>query len=432
MKTILVVLTFFFASTPLEAQKSNSQKGNVIFLHPDGTSVAAWNAVRIFFNGPDSSINWDKLSNIGIYLGHLTNSLSATSNGGATVHAYGIKVSTKAYGQDNGAALTARSGKKMSIMKEAMSAGIKTGIINSGSITEPGTGVFVASESNRSNGESISEQIINSGTDIILCGGEDWLLPKDSKGFHSINGRRTDGKNLIEKAKELGYTIVYTRDQLISAVPSSNKILGVFAAEHTFNDKTEEELEKNATPLFSPTAPSLAEMTKAAIEILSRNNSQFFLVIEEEGTDNFAGKNNAIGMFTSLKRADDALGFILEFMKKNKNTLAITCSDSEAGGMELIGFTEEQLNPNEPIPLTAPNGSIYDGIKGNRSLPFVSAPDKYGNRLPFVVSWSTTDDASGSVVVRASGLNADMVKGSIDNTGIYKIMYKTLFGKTLK
>lgn len=410
---------------------SDYNKGNVIFIHPDGTSLAVWNAVRILYAGPDSKINWDNLPNVGIYLGHLTNSLTATSNGGGTVHSYGVKVGVAAYGQDdNNQIPTARSGKKLSIIQEAMQSGIKTGLVNSGSIIEPGTGAFVASVNERKEDEEIARQTILSGVDVIMYGGEEWLLPKGVRGFH-CEGKRKDGLNLIEEAKKLGYTIVYNRVQLFNINSDVNKLLGIFSEGHTFNDKTEEDQLKENLENYKLGTPSLAEMTEAAIKILSKNNQQYILIVEEEGTDNFGNKNNAKGMLESLKRADDALGVAMNFITSNPNTLLITCSDSEAGGMEVVSYTKDYFPFDKPIPKFAPNGAPYDGLNGSESFPFRSAPDKFGRTFPFVISWSTTDDVCGSVLVRAAGLNSEYVRGTIDNTDIYKFMYLTLFGKML-
>lgn len=431
---IIILICCLIPAQEIKAQPSSGfQKGNVIFIHPDGTSLAAWNAARMLYVGPHNKLNWDNLPNIGVYLGHLTNSLTATSNGGGTIHAYGVKVGVAAYGMDDNHQIpTARSGKRMSIIHEAMESGIKTGLVNSGSIIEPGTGAFVASVNARKEDQEIARQTILSGVDVIMYGGEEWLLPKGVKGFYCSEGKRTDGLNLIDEAKKLGYKIIYTREQLKNISPDANKLLGIFAEGHTFNDKTEEEQAKLNLENFKPEAPTLAEMTEAAIKILSGNNQQFILVIEEEGTDNFGNKNNAKGMLEALKRADDALGVAMNFINSNPNTLLITCSDSEAGGMEAISYTEDYFPFDKPLPKLAPNGAPYDGINGSESFPFRSAPDKSGRTFPFVIGWSTTDDVCGSVLVRAAGLNSEFVRGSIDNTDIYKFMYLTLFGRLLK
>ncbi len=82
----------------------------------------------------------------------------------------------------------------------------------------------------------------------------------------------------------------------------------------------------------------------------------FFLIVEEEGTDNFGNANNANGYFEALKRADDAIGVALDFHSKNPNTLIITAADSEAGGMEIYGFLDKYMMRNKPLPERANNG----------------------------------------------------------------------------
>jgi alkaline phosphatase len=173
-------------------------------------------------------------------------------------------------------------------------------------------------------------------------------------------------------------------------------------------------------------------MTEAAIKFLSAKQGNFFLVVEEEGTDNFGNANNANGYFDALKRADDAIGVALEFYSKNPNTLIITASDSEAGGMEIYGFLEKYMPRDKPLPERADNGAPLDGINGTGSKPFLTAKDKNGNQFQFAVAWSTNDDVFGSVIAKAEGLNSELMKGKIDNTEIYRIMYATLFGKILE
>lgn len=406
---------------------SQTQTGNVIFIHPDGTGLADWNALRMLTVGPDGDLNWDMLSNIGLYQGHIRNRATASSNAGATIHAYGVKADVADFGMIDNKIPVSRSGKRMSIMQEAMKKGIYTGVINSGSIEEPGSAVFVASNVRRGNYTEIAKDVIQSGTDLIFSGGEDFLIPEGTKGRHSIEGKRTDGLNLIEWAEQNEYTVVYTREELFKASYDEKKILGVFAARSTFNDKTEEDLIAAGRPNFYPQAPTVDEMTRFALEFLSRKG-QFFLVVEEEGTDNLGNKNNANGKLEALLYADRAIGEVLKFMDKQPNTLLVTASDSEAGGLEVSGYEVAKLDPNEPLPPTDRNGAPMDGREGTGTLPFMTAPDKYGNSFPFGIVWSCFGDVTGSVVARAHGLNSERMKGKIDNTDIYRFMYLTLFG----
>ena len=90
--TLYLILTF------LTTTFSQVKTGNVIFIHPDGTGLADWNALRILTVGPDNEIKWDKLSNIGLYQGHIRNRATSSSNAGATIHAYGVKADVADFG----------------------------------------------------------------------------------------------------------------------------------------------------------------------------------------------------------------------------------------------------------------------------------------------------------------------------------------------
>jgi len=399
--------------------------GNVIFIHPDGAGVAPWQAARMISKGPDGELAWDRLPAIAIYRGHLKDNLTSTSNGGATVHAYGVKVPAAAFGTGDSADAppVSAGGEPISLMQEARKAGIRTGLINSGSIIEPGTACFVASVKARSDYEEITRAVLESGVDVILSGGEQWMLPEGTTGRHGKPGKRKDGTDLIREAREKGYAVVYTREELRAVPPATGKLLGVFAADHTFNDQTEEFLAGAGLPLYGPSAPDVGEMTAKALELFG--NEKFFLVVEEEGTDNFGNYNNAPGMLAALLRADEAFRESLAFLENHPGTLLITAADSEAGGMDIIGL---KAGSKDELALTKngrdPNGAPYDGLEGR---PFESAPDRFGVRHPFVVTWASRNDTSGGIVIRAAGAGSEGIRGTMDNTDIYKTMRAALF-----
>lgn len=410
--------------------KLQYQTGSVIFIHPDGSGANMWGAMRLVKVGPDGKTNWDKLDQMGLYRSHQLNATNSSSEAGATVHAYGVKVPYKTYGIHPERPIKSLSGKDFSIMTEAKNAGMAIALINSGHLCEPGTGVFLANSAYRDNTDTITLQIINSDADIILSGGEELLIPTGEVGYFGVSGKRKDGRNLIEEAKEIGYTVIYTRKELLSLPVTTKKVLGIFSAGHTFNDKPEEVLKQQGLPLYNPEAPTLAEMTKKALDIFTFNQKQFLLVVEEEGSDNFANDNNAIGALTALSRADDAIGEAISFIGRQPNTMLLVTADSDAGGMQVFNVR----NPNEfdkHLPLTQPNGSPNDGPEGTYSLPFVAKPDQAGKELRFGICWATDGDVAGAVIAKAHGLNAELLPNNVDNTDIYRMMYATLFGLNL-
>ena len=466
---------------PTLAPQATEDTGNVIFIHPDGTSPSHFMALRNIDLGPDGRLNWDKMSNAGVYLGHMENQLTGTSNGGAVTHATGVKVFNESFGLDkDNNQITPASGKTgFTILEEAIAAGKATALIQSGDLGEPGTAAFAAATTNRDGDDirardkaaEIIEQVIRSGTNVIMGGGELYMLPIGTTGFHvtpeidasETRPERRPNINLIELAESLGYTVVYTEDQMNEAVNSDNppeKLLGVFAADDIFDDRTEEALglnTDNPSPLYVETAPTVAEMLDASLKIIEKDPDGFFAVVEEEGTDNFGNNNNAVGTIEAMRRADAAIGEAIDYIdNQDPNTLLVTAADSDGGGLEVFQFKpynrpsgnfdekDPELTDTQPeVPFINVNPTTerdtinnLDGVTGSTASeenPWVafSAKDSIDGEMGnFGIGWVGTPDIPGSIVAKTYGLNADKLPSTVDNTGIYDIMYETLFGMT--
>ena len=465
---------------PTPAPEATKDTGNVIFIHPDGTSPSHYMALRNIDEGPDGRINWDKMSNAGVYLGHMEDRLTGTSNGGAVTHANGVKVFNESFGLDeNNNQITPASGKTgFTILEEAIAAGKATALIQSGDLGEPGTAAFAAATTNRDGDDirardkaaEIIEQVIRSGTDVIMGGGELYMLPIGTTGFHvtpeldasETRPERRPSINLIELAESLGYTVVYTEDQMNQAVNSDTppeKLLGVFAADDTFDDRTEEELGLNTDtplPLYVETAPTVAEMLDASLQIIEKDPDGFFAVVEEEGTDNFGNNNNAIGTIEAMRRGDAAIGEAIDYIdNQDPNTLLVTAADSDGGGLEVFqykpydrpegNFDEDnpELSSQPEVPFINVNPTterdtvnFLDGVDGSTAseenpwVPFSAKDSIDGEMGNFGIGWVGTPDFPGSIVAKTYGMNADKLPSTVDNTGIYDIMYETLFGVT--
>lgn len=331
------------AAAPVAAQ--DRPTGNVIFFHPDGAGLNHWNAARMYWYGPDGLLHWDQLPEMAVYRGHMTDRLVGTSNGGATVHAFGYKVlGPGSFGQDGGIdpeepgaagrPIQALSGFPGSILREAAAAGMPVGVVNDGDLPEPGTGAFLAEVGDRNLSNEIAAQMIDGRPGfegeplpkVLLGGGEGFFLPQDTPAcgeeitlecyvhVDQVNGRgpaREDGRNLLVEAAALGYEVIRTRAEFealwarIQAEPDyAPLVLGLFARDDIFNDTTEERLialnlvdnslkdtregrliiwgSRPGTPGYNPPTP--AEMNTMALELLRRHSEQAgkpFLLISE-------------------------------------------------------------------------------------------------------------------------------------------------------
>lgn len=516
--------------------------GNVVFFHPDGTGLNQWTAARALHAGPDGVLAWDRLPELAPYRGHMLDEIAGTSNGGATTHGFGYKVEARgSFGRDGDSTRTpptdrpivALSGYPGSLLREAANAGHPTGLVNDGHIAEPGTGAFAAEVGDRQDWSAISLQIMagreGSGDTppvVILGGGErdfvpvdlrrcaprdagrarqqglrtypldcrvhglDWTEPAATAGEsgigHVARGRRGDGRNLLLEASRAGFVVVRTRAEFealrarLAADPKFRpKVLGLFAAHHTFNDLNEEDLIARgyvrgsgeeaslvlfgnvdpADPGFNP--PRIEELTALAISVLDRHanaaGKPWFLVSEPESTDNFGNGNNAAGALAALGHADAAIAVVLERIARDDSrpTTILVAADSDASGLQIVpvpagtvSVPAVEVNPafgREPamIPL--------DGLRGQASPPFLAAPDARGVRLPFAVSWGLArNDVAGGILARAASsrdrfavasgerpTHAPMSDGlgafatGFDNTDVYRFLHAHLFGRWL-
>ncbi len=396
---------------------------SAIFLHPDGMGANTWTATRLASVGPDGRLAWDKLPAVALYIGPLADRVTATSNGGATSHAWGVRAQSDSFGMIDGARIPrAASGADAPLLIEAKRAGKAIGLVNTASITDAGTGAQVAVVPSRKEHAEIAAQMLAAEVDVLLGGGEQYFLPAGVKGVHGV-GVRTDGRNLIEEARARGYRIVRTRDEFQMALRTPGKLLGLFAADAAFEEGSEEALA--GRPVFGPDAPRFDELVAGAVALLRSAPRGYLLVAEEEATDNLAGDNHAAGVLEAAAGADRAIALVLAEQERNRDLTIVVASDSDCGGMQATG---DDVVAGQALPRALPNGAPLDGVGGTGSLPFLAAPDRAGRRLPFAIAWASDGDMSGGGIVRAAGPGAKRVHGTLDSTDIYKVLHAALFG----
>lgn len=427
------------SAVPAHAQASDA---SAILVNIDGSTTELWAATRWKVVGPDGDLNWDRLPGLADFRFHPKGILTSGSGPSCTAMAYGVNVGFASFGTDRGRPLTALSGKPLSIMEEAKAAGKAVGLVNDANILGAGTAVFLGRASpetmlpldkEQRGYYSLAEQMLDAQPDLLLGSGEAWFLPQGVQGRHGT-GRRKDGRNLIARARDLGYEIVYTRDELKKASLTAPRVLGLFAAEDTFQTGSEEELDERNVPRRVETAPTVPEMLEFALPFLARRPMGFLLAVNSEAADNYATNFNARDALAAMEEGDKAIGVMLRFLERHPRTHVMVLADGAEGGFAAIGWLRpgETFEREKPVPATDPRGtSQIDGRDGTATLPFLAAPDRYGQQHTFAVSWGARAQRAGGIVVRSAGYRAELVRGSMDTTDIYRVLYQVLFGKAL-
>ena len=134
-----------------------------------------------------------------------------------------------------------------------------------------------------------------------------------------------------------------------------------------------------------------------------------------------------------MRRADEVIAIAEAHRAANPATLVLVAADSDASRPQIVAMPESDgvIVRGKPLPATLPDdGAALDGVDGAGTVPFLAAPDANGVRLPFAVAWASHQDGGEPILVRAAGPGSELVRGNLDNTDIYRIMYTALFGVT--
>ena len=81
--------------------------------------------------------------------------------------------------------------------------------------------------------------------------------------------------------------------------------------------------------------PSLAEMTQKSLDILSKNENGFFLMVEGSQVDWAAHANDPVGIITEFIAFDEAVGKAMEFAKNDGETAVVILSDHGNSGFSI-------------------------------------------------------------------------------------------------
>ncbi|MFC3803808.1 alkaline phosphatase [Cohnella sp. GCM10012308] len=396
----LLTVSAVTVQTHDRADAASPRTQNVILFVGDGMGTAQRDAIRLATVGEKGKLAMDAMPYVGLI--HTSSTIPVTdSAASATAYASGVKTYNGAIGMD------ANKKSVKTIMEYAKDKGKSTGVVTTSQVTDATGAAFGAHVEDRSKQSDIALQYLTkSKIDVILGGGEDFWYPAGNPGKFqdepaedpSEKSKGTQG-NLIDKAKSLGYSYVSTKADLQKS--KGGKLLGLFSNEEMFQQKPEGEGD-----IYNPVV-SLPEMTKKAIDTLSTNKKGFFLMVEEEGTDEFAHQNNAKMTIKSGQQLDQAVQVAKDFAKKHPDTLVLVLADHETGG-----FSIEEVNADD---------ESGDGIS-KEDGPFQIV----GSDHNFVVDWTTSGHTAVDVPVTAMGRNSELFTGIYENTEVFTKLMQAL------
>lgn len=243
------------------------------------------------------------------------------------------------------------------VLERAIQAGKSTGLVTDTRVTHATPAAFAAHQPHRKMGDAIALDMLTLGPDVLLGGGLGNWIPqeantKDSgvrkeleeitQGSVAIKSKRKDSQNLLARARENGYGLVFNRSQLAGA---SGKVIGLFAASAMPNAIAV----SNSLNDPDRSVPTLEEMSVKAIDILSQNDQGFFLMIESGQIDWAAHSNDAGLMLHEMIQLNDTVNAVLDWAENREDTLIILTADHTTGGFG-FSYTARDLPRAKPFP----------------------------------------------------------------------------------
>ena len=393
-----------------DAAGANASAKNVILLIGDGMGFPQLTLARIEKAGENLSnytsveLFMDGMEQTGYVSTFSANSFVTDSAPASTAMATGHKTNNGVIGQDATAIQKKMDGKNLTtILELAEKAGLSTGLITTTRITHATPAGFYAHVDNRDNESEIADQLSKSNVEVILGGGLQYFVGKNDSVPTGKESKRNDDRNLLADFASQGYAFVYngTAFQKVDA-KKTEKLLGLFESSHLLY-----ELERQSAKEMEP---SLTEMTKKAIGILSKNPKGFFLMVEGGRIDHAGHERNLSKMVADTLAFDEAVKAALDFASQDNDTLVIVTADHECGGLVL-----------QPENLAEYEGGVIDPIfaSGTARTP--------GPRYDFITEMDEAAHTAVDVPVMASGPGAEKVShGKLDNTEIFEIMKEAL------
>jgi alkaline phosphatase len=435
---------------------------NVLFFLGDGMGINTLTAARIYAVGEDGDLTIDTLPE-SAFVKTFSNDAQVTDSA-ASMSAYmtGVKPNngvismssdTRAIppGADaNGNRLVSRceNGRAVATLAElAKQRGMAAGVVTNTSVTDATPAATYAHACHRRVETDIAASLVPGGAgynaalgangmDVVFGGGAQNFLPV-AKG-----GKRADGRDLLAELAARGYRVASSPAQFDAMAPQRQGAIALFAPSHMDFDAVREAARQ----------PSLADMTRKAIAILSQHPEGFFLMVEGGLIDHALHATLARRALQETVAYDAALKAAIEQMQALdpglKNTLIVATADHDhtlllngyaprtgrttatnAGVLGLVRhrYTGKPMLDDDGAPYTIIGFGTGENRAASRAervalTDDIVSADDYHQEATIRVRAGAETHGGSDVYLGALGAGAETFRGTIDNTRVFSLI----------
>jgi len=476
-----------------EAFEKIEQAKNVILFVGDGMGISTLTAARILKgqdsgqSGEEGLLSFESFPATALVKTYNVDAQTPDSAGTMTAMMSGLKTDVGVIGVDEdierGDCSTVAGNEVVTALELAEIKGLSTGVISTARITHATPAATYAKSADRNwedvsdmpeaavtgGCEDIASQLINfesnlearykvsvDGIEVAMGGGRRHFLPKDAAAnsadaSSSVEGDRTDGRNLVTEWTEQYTNGTYVMDQSgFDAIDTENteRVLGLFNESHMQYEKD------RGNDIAGE--PSIAEMTEKAIKILDNNDKGYFLMVESGRIDHGHHAGNAYNALYDAIAFSDAVA-TAKSLSNDEDTLILVTADhghvfTIAGypkrGNPILGKVvavgaDEPSVANDGMPYTTLGYSNGRGMMdlgsetnadagysqavndGRQDLSLIDT-ESAGFHQETTVPLSSETHSGEDISLHATGPGSHLVQGVIEQSTLFHVMNKSL------
>ncbi len=400
----LVLLALFAASGVwyFRAFVEPKKPFGIILFVGEGLVTSKLTAARLYDGGADHRLAIDSLSHVALLSTSAADFSVPDSAAAASALACGTKVNHRALSTDP----TGRQ--VVNLLESAATAHRATGLVTTGSLTDPTPAAFYAHATDCRDRESLAAQLLGPAMPQVVLGGGGDFLPAHQ------GGRRRDERDLTLDATNKGYMLLHTSTDLQATLGRGPaRLFGLFGDDVLpFHDQG---------PADGVSRPGLPEMVAAAIDTLQRQKNGYVLVVDGGLIERASLENQGERALQELIELDRAVAVALRYA--GPQSLVIVAGGENTGGMALNGY-----------PLRQDRGvSLLGGINayGFPSITWATGPaGPVPNASPPLAPAAAYSPYAANVaddaVAAGSGPGSEGLQGFKENTFVFDLIRSQL------
>lgn len=349
---------------------------NVIWMIGDGMGVAHRTAARLVSRGSSlgkarGRLAMDTMTHTAMVMTASLNSIITDSAPGAACYATGNKCNNNQEGVFPDDTADKWDNPRVENMGTylARTQGKALGIVTTADVEDATPAAFGTHTQDRAAGTGICDMFLDqavahSNLRVLMGGGRKWFLPAGTTGSGRVGSATAAGadyvlpadtaaawgvpagavdpeRDLIAGFQAAGFTYAPDATTLHGIPPETDRLLGLF---NTGNmDVSFDKINARRGGAVSgtvgtfPDQPMLDGMTRQALQVLSRNEQGFVLLVEGASIDKQSHNMDAERFILETIEFDRSVAVVLEFLAAHPDTLVIVTADHECAGVNVIG-----------------------------------------------------------------------------------------------